>query len=99
MLDNGLTRLTLSASALATLALYRYTLVAAQKEQKGPMLLGPVFWLLANTSGIARRKQYLPVERCGEDVKLAANCVPAYWRKGEECKTVLNNLSETLLLQ
>ena len=39
-----------------------------------------MFRLLANASGTAR-KQYLPADACGEDVELAANSMPAYWRR------------------
>ena len=44
------------------------------------MLLGPAFRLLANFEG-NRGKQYLPQERCGEDIELAANRMPAYWTR------------------
>lgn len=53
--------LKLSASALATLALYRYIRVLAQKKRQGRMLMAPIFRLLANASGTAR-KQDLPVD-------------------------------------
>jgi len=80
--DNALTGLSLSARALASLALYRHILVAAEKGKKphGPLLLGPIFRLLANAKGEAL-KQYLPKDKCGEDVELTANCMPAYWRR------------------
>ena len=78
--DNGVTALSLSACALASLALYRHILIAGQKRRKGPMILGPIVRLLANARGAAR-KQYLSEDLCGEDVELAANCMPAYWRK------------------
>ena len=44
------------------------------------MLLGPAFRLLANFEG-NRGKQFLPQERCGDDVELAANRMPAYWER------------------
>ena len=70
--DNSITGLALSPPALATLALYHHILVASMKKQNKPLLLGPMFRLLANASGTAR-KQYLPVDACGEDVELTAN--------------------------
>ena len=36
---------------------------------------------LVPTKAAAARKQYLPAEACGEDVELAANSMPAYWRR------------------
>ena len=39
--DNAVTALPLSACALASLALYRHVLIAAQKQRKGSMILGP----------------------------------------------------------
>ena len=78
--DNAVTALSLSARALASLALYRHILIAAQKQRKGPMILGPIVRLLANANGAAR-KQYLPEDLCGEDVELTANRMPAYWRR------------------
>jgi hypothetical protein len=80
LLDHSVTGLALSPPALATLALYRHILVAAKEKRKRPLLQGPVFRLLANASGTAR-KQYLPVDACGEYVELTANCMPAYWRR------------------
>jgi hypothetical protein len=80
--DNSITGLALSPPALATLALYHHILVAAMKKRNKPLLQGPMFRLLANASGTAR-KQYLPVDACGEDVELTANCMPAYWRRLE----------------
>ena len=78
--DNAVTGLSLSARALASLALYRHILIKAQKHRKGPMILGPIVRLLANANGAAR-KQYLPEDLCGEDVELTANRMPAYWRR------------------
>ena len=78
--DNAVTAFSLSARALASLALYRHILIAAQKQRKGPMILGPIVRLLANAHGAAR-KQYLPEDLCGEDVELTANRMPAYWRR------------------
>ena len=68
--------LILCTSSLATLALYRYILPPVQKKRQQPLLLGPVFRLLANASGTVR-KQYLPEDACGEDVELDANRMPA----------------------
>ena len=74
--DNAATALSLSARALASLALYRHILIAAKKKRNGPMILGPIVRLLANANGAAR-KQYLPEAFCGEDVELTANRMPA----------------------
>jgi hypothetical protein len=79
--EHGVTGLALSPHALASLALYRHILVAAKEKQKRrPLLQGPIFRLLANASGTAR-KLYLPVDAVGEDVELTANSMPAYWRR------------------
>ena len=78
--DNSITGLALPPPALATLAVYHHILVASMKKQGRPLLLGPMFRLLANAAGTAR-KQYLPVDACGEDVELTANCMPTYWRR------------------
>ena len=52
-----------------------------EEKNTDPMRLGPVFRMLANAEGAAR-KQYLPQEQCGEDVDvLAANQMPAYWTR------------------
>ena len=47
------------------------------------MHLGPVLRILGNASG-RFRKQYLSQEQCGEDVELAANRMPAYWRRMQD---------------
>ena len=82
--DSAVTALSLSASALASLALYRHILIGARKKRRGPMVLGPIVRLLANAGGAAR-KQYLPEDRCGDDVELTANRMPAYWRRLQSC--------------
>lgn len=80
---NAVTGLTLSKRALASLSLYHHILVALQKRKRGPMLLGPVFRLLANAEG-ARGKRYLSEDQCGKDVELTANRMPAYWRRMQD---------------
>ena len=60
--ENAVSALSLSASALASLALYRHILIVAKKKRRGPMVLGPIVRLLANAGGTAR-KQYLPEDR------------------------------------
>ena len=77
--DYNVTGLARSPPALATLALYQHILVTSMKTRNKLLLLGPMFRLLANASGTAR-KQYLPVDACGEDVELTAKRMPAYWR-------------------
>ena len=69
-----------SKHTLAVLALYYGILITWKKKNTGPMRLGPVFRMLANAEGTTR-KQYLPQEQCGEDVELAANRMPAYWKR------------------
>ena len=68
-----MTGLVLSPPALATLALYRHILVAAKEKREEPPLQDPISRLLVNASGAAR-KQYLPMDACGEDVELTATC-------------------------
>ena len=48
---NAVTALSLSASALASLALYRHILIIAKKKRCGPMILGPIIRLLADAGG------------------------------------------------
>ena len=69
----------LSKYSVATCAMF-YHLIPEAKLKKGLLPLGPVFRLLSNFEG-QRGKQYLPQERCGEDVELAANRMPAYWER------------------
>ena len=69
-----------SKHTLAVLALYHGILITWKKKNTGPMVLGPIFRMLANAEGTSR-KQYLPQEQCGEDVELAANRMPAYWTR------------------
>ena len=74
---NKVTGLVLSKRAWAALALYRQILIhALQPKRQLPLLMGPIFKLLANASGTSK-KQYLPADKCGEDVELAANRMPA----------------------
>ena len=80
---NTLTRLALSKHTVAVLALYHRILITWQTKRRGPMFLGPVFRMLANSEGTSR-KQYLPEDQCGEDVELAANRMPAYWTRLQE---------------
>jgi len=66
------TDLALSKHTLAMLALYHRILIVWKTKGRGPMFLGPIFRMLANSEGTSR-KQYLPEDMCGEDVELAAN--------------------------
>ena len=78
---NKVTGLVLSKRAWAALALYRQILIhALQPKRQLHMLMGPICRLLANASG-AGKEQYLPADKCGENVELAANCMPAYWKR------------------
>ena len=72
-----------SKHTLAALALYHRILIIWKKKCTGPMHHGPVLRMLGNTSG-RMRKQYLSQEQCGEDVELAANRMPAYWRRMQD---------------
>ena len=65
----------LSKYTVATCAML-YHLIPEAKLRKCLLPLGPVFRFLSNFEG-QRGKQYLPQERCGEDVELAANRMPA----------------------
>ena len=69
-----------SKHTLAVLALYHRFLITWKKKSTGPMKTGPVLRILANVGGNSR-KQYLPQNQCGENVELAANCMPAYYRR------------------
>ena len=59
-----------------------YHFAPKMKVRKGPMLLTPVVILFANSRGEAG-KTYCTAEACGNDVVLAANRMPAYWRRLE----------------
>ena len=72
-LPTGLAR---SKHTLTMLALHHLLLIVWKTNSRGTMLLGPMFWMLANSEGTSR-KQYLPEDMCGEDVELAANRMPA----------------------
>ena len=74
------TRFALSKHTLAVLALYHRILITWKTRSGGPMFVGPIFRMLANSEGTSR-KQYLPEDMCGEDVELAANRMPAYWTR------------------
>ena len=63
-------------------AVLLYQLAPVTKVRQGPMLLSPAVRLFANhrrESG----KTYLDAEACGPDMVLAANRMPAYWRRLE----------------
>ena len=83
----------LSAGALASLALYRYILASTKEKRRGPMLLGPIIRLHSNARD-HRGKTYLPQGMCGEDAELGANRMPA---TGSDCRTVPNSLSMTCI--
>ena len=69
-----------SKHTLAMLALYHRILIAWKTKRGGPLFLGPMFRMLANSQGTSG-KQYLPEDLCGQDVELAANRMPAYWTR------------------
>ena len=75
-----LTALALPKNTLAMLALYHRILIAWKTKSRGPMFLGPIVRMRANSEGTSR-KQYLPEDMCREDVELAANRMPAYWTR------------------
>ena len=77
---NQITGSSRSKHTLAVLALYHRILITWKKKNTAPMVMGPMFRMLANAEGTSR-KQYLPQDQCGEDVELAANRMPAYWRR------------------
>ena len=77
---NQITGSSMSKHTLAVLALYHRILITWKKKNTAPMVLGPMFRMLANAEGTSR-KQYLPQDQCGEDVELAANRMPAYWTR------------------
>ena len=57
-----------------------YHVLPATKLRQGLMVLGPAVRLLANSRGECG-KCYCDAEACGADVALAANRMPAYWRR------------------
>ena len=77
---NQITGSSMSKHTLAVLALYHRILITWKKKNTAPMVMGPMFRMLANAEGTSR-KQYLPQDQCGEDVELAANRMPAYWTR------------------
>ena len=77
---NQITASSRSKHTLAVLALYHRILITWKKKNTAPMVMGPMFRMLANAEGTSR-KQYLPQDQCGEDVELAANRMPAYWTR------------------
>ena len=77
---NQITGSSRSKHTLAVLALYHRILITWKKKNTAPMVMGPMFRMLANAEGTSR-KQYLPQDQCGEDVELAANRMPAYWTR------------------
>ena len=75
-----------------------YHLDPKMNVRQGTMMLSPAVRLCANSRGEAK-KTYCPAEACGNEVVLAANRFPAYWRclegKRPECEddlAVLNSL-------
>ena len=77
---NQITGSSRSKHTLAVLALYHRILITWKKKNTAPMVMAPMFRMLANAEGTSR-KQYLPQDQCGEDVELAANRMPAYWTR------------------
>ena len=78
-----------------------YHLAHKTKVRQGPMHLSPAVRLFANSRGEGG-KTYCDAESCGADVVLAANRMPAYWRRMqgnleqpacEDDASVLNSLA------
>ena len=78
--QHGITATPLTKHTLATCTLFRL-LLTLQKPTKAVVLrLGPTLRLLANFMGHCG-KQYTPQDKCGVDVELAANRLPAYFTR------------------
>ena len=77
---NGVTLHAMSKRTFATIALYHLILTTWKTKTSGHILLAPMLRMLANAEGTSR-KPYRPEDQCGEDVELAANLMPAYYRR------------------
>ena len=77
---NGVTLQAMSQRTFATIALYHLILTTWKTKTSGHILLAPMLRMLANAEGTSR-KPYRPEDQCGEDVELAANLMPAYYRR------------------
>ena len=69
-----------SKCAWVVLGVYHQIFIVLEPTRQGALLVGPTLRLLLSTSG-KRKKQYLPADKFGEDVGLAANCMLAYCEK------------------
>ena len=85
------TGLALSKHTLAMLALYHRILMVWKTKGRGPMFLGPIFRMLANSEGTSR-KQYLPED---QGVKMSNWQQTGCLRTGRDCRKLLNGLSMT----
>ena len=77
---NGVTLHAMSKRTFATIALYHLILTTWKTKTSGHIFLAPMLRMLANAEGTSR-KPYRPEDQCGEDVELAANLMPAYYRR------------------
>ena len=78
--QHGITATPLTKHTLATCTLF-HLLLTLQKPPKALVLrFGPTLRLLANFKGECV-KQYKPQDKCGADVELAANRLPAYFTR------------------
>ena len=78
--QHGITGMPLSKHTLSACTLFRF-LLTSQKPTAGHILrFGPVLRLLANFKGECGQK-YIPQDKCGADVELAANRLPAYFTR------------------
>ena len=78
--QHGITNMPLSKHTLATCTLFRLLLTSQKPTVPLIWRLGPTRRLLANFKGECGKK-YIPQDKCGADVELAANRLPAYFTR------------------
>ena len=74
--QHGITATAFTKHTLATCSLFRLLLTVHKPPKVVILRLGPTLRLLANLRSQCG-KQYTPQEKCGADVELAANTLPA----------------------
>ena len=76
--QHGITATPFTKHTLATCSLFRLLLTVHKPPKVVILRFGPTLRLLANLRSQCC-KQYTPQEKCGADVELAANTLPAYF--------------------
>ena len=78
--QHGITVTPFTKHTLATYSLFRLLSTVHKLPKVVILRFGPTLRLLANLRGQCG-KQYTPQEKCGADVELAANTLPAYFAR------------------